>query len=238
MRSDELDPRSDFYSLGITFFEMITGRLPFHEHTAEGWMRAHLNDGPPPPSRFNPVLKQFALDHFFARLLAKDRADRPSNVTELLRELDVSIVPTPSTLSVSTGAVVSEPSNQRLTSVDQPGGSNPNGERLQALARDSASLAQPGRRTMKSMAVRIAMEAAATAVILFLLTLAFKHPQENPLAQGDAFYRQHDYARAAIAYSKAVRGDPRDPEALKRRASAYGSLNKYDLAIQDLNDAI
>lgn len=93
MRSDELDQRADLYSLGITFYEMITGRLPFHEHTTEGWMRAHLQDEPPPPSRFNPALKQLALDHFFARLLAKDRDHRPGNVTELLRELDVSILP-------------------------------------------------------------------------------------------------------------------------------------------------
>jgi serine/threonine protein kinase/lipoprotein NlpI len=237
MRSDELDQRADLYSLGITFYEMITGRLPFHEHTTEGWMRAHLNDEPPPPSRFNPALKQSGLDHFFAGLLAKDRDHRPGNVTELLRELDVSILPA-ATLSGSTGALVSEPSDQRPQSVDQPVPSNPKREQSQAMATDSVSLDPPAQRGIKSIRIRVALGAVATTVIALLLSLAFKHPRENPLAQGDELYRQHDYDRAAEAYSKAVRMNPRDPETLKRRAYVYGSLAKYDVAIQDLGEAI
>jgi serine/threonine protein kinase/Tfp pilus assembly protein PilF len=237
MRSDELDQRADLYSLGITFYEMITGRIPFHEHTTEGWMRAHLHDEPPPPSRFNPALKQLALDHFFARLLAKDRDHRPGNVAELLRELEVSILPA-ATLSGSTGALISESSDPRPRSVDQPVRSNPKSEQGHAMTTDSASLAAPVRRGIKSIPVRIALGAAASAAIVFLLSLAFKHPRENPMTQGDEFYRQHDYARAAEAYSSAVRLNPIDPEALKRRAYAYGGLGKYDAAIQDLGEAI
>lgn len=238
MRSDELDQRADLYSLGITFYEMITGRLPFHEHTTEGWMRAHLHDEPPPPSRFNPALKQLALDHFFARLLAKDRDHRPGNVTELLRELDRSILPAASRPSDSTGILVSEPSGKGPKSFDQPVRPNAGREQCHSMSIDSASLASPARRVIRSNPTRIAMGAATTAVIVFLLSLAFKHPRKNPLAQGDEFYRQHDYGQAAEAYSTAVRINPRDPEALKRRAYAYGSLDKYDLAIQDLDDAV
>jgi serine/threonine protein kinase/lipoprotein NlpI len=235
MRSDELDQRADLYSLGITFYEMLTGHLPFHEHTTEGWMRAHLHDEPPPPSRSNPALKQLGLDHFLAGLLAKDRDHRPGDVTELLRELDVSILPV---ASGRTGTLVSEPSSKRLKSVDQPARPNGGREQGQPMSIDSASLAPPARRAIKSIPVRVALGAAATAVILFLLSLAFKHPRENPLVQGDEFYRQRDYARAADAYGKAVRKNPRDPEALKKRAYAYGGLDEYDLAIQDLDDAI
>jgi serine/threonine protein kinase/Flp pilus assembly protein TadD len=237
MRSDELDQRADLYSLGITFYEMITGRLPFDEYTTEGWMRAHLHDEPPPPSRFNPALKQLPLDHFFARLLAKDRDHRPGNVRELLRELDVSILPA-ATLSASTGALISESSDQHPQSVDQPVRSNPNLEPGHPTATDSASLAGPARRGIKSIPVRIALGAAAIVVIVFLVSLIFRHPRENPLAQGDEFYKQQDYARAGEAYSKAVRMNPRDPEALRRRAYAYSGLGKYDAAIHDLGEAI
>jgi serine/threonine protein kinase/Flp pilus assembly protein TadD len=238
MKSDELDQRADVYSLGITFYEMLAGRLPFREHTTEGWMRAHLHDEPPPPSRFNPALKESALDHLLARLLAKDREHRPGNVTEILRELDFTILPAALTSSGSTGTSVSEPSGKNPKSIDQPVLSKLERDQGRPTAMDSASLAPTARRGIKSIPVRVALGAAATVVIVFILSLAFKHPRENPLAPGDEFYRQHDYARAAEAYSKAVRMNPKDPQARKRRAYADSGLGKYDVAIQDLGEGI
>ena len=48
MRSDQLDARSDIYSLGVVVYEMLTGRAPFHSDTPLGYVRKHMQEDPPP----------------------------------------------------------------------------------------------------------------------------------------------------------------------------------------------
>ena len=48
MRSDELDARSDIYSLGVVVYEMLTGRVPFQSDTPVGYLRKHMMEEPPP----------------------------------------------------------------------------------------------------------------------------------------------------------------------------------------------
>jgi serine/threonine-protein kinase len=42
MKSDELDARSDIYSLGVVVYETFTGRVPFHSETPLGYVRKHM----------------------------------------------------------------------------------------------------------------------------------------------------------------------------------------------------
>jgi len=55
MRSDELDARSDFYSLGVVVYEMLTGRTPFHSDTPVGYLRMHMQEDPPPFRSVKPT---------------------------------------------------------------------------------------------------------------------------------------------------------------------------------------
>src|SRR6058998_3438447 len=90
MKASELDGRADLYALGMTLYEMLTGRLPFDAHTEEDWKRAHLEETPLPPSTYNRELEGNAdLDNLVLQLLAKDREMRPADANALIRELNL-----------------------------------------------------------------------------------------------------------------------------------------------------
>ena len=90
MKAAELDGRADLYALGVSLYEMLAGRLPLHAHTDAGWMHAHLEETPPPPSQFNPELAQLpAIDELVLKLLAKDRENRPKDAHAFLNELNL-----------------------------------------------------------------------------------------------------------------------------------------------------
>jgi serine/threonine protein kinase/sugar lactone lactonase YvrE len=86
MKSDEIDGRADLYALGMTLYEMLAGRVPFDAHTRHGWMRAHLDEQPAPPSQFNPALPP-VVDELVLHLLAKNRDERTPAAAAFLEEL-------------------------------------------------------------------------------------------------------------------------------------------------------
>ena len=70
-------PASDIYSLGVVFFEMLTGGLPFTGDTALAVVRHHSTTPPPAPSSLNHALPA-GIDRLVLDLLSKDPADRPT----------------------------------------------------------------------------------------------------------------------------------------------------------------
>jgi serine/threonine protein kinase len=56
IRSGEIDGRSDIYSLGLTFYEMVAGHPAFAADTAEALMNAQLNLMPPEPAMAPPAI--------------------------------------------------------------------------------------------------------------------------------------------------------------------------------------
>src|SRR6185436_247188 len=59
-RAEPLDHRTDMYSLGVTLFEMLTGRRPFLASTPKDLMTKHVTDIPQPPRSLNPAISEAA----------------------------------------------------------------------------------------------------------------------------------------------------------------------------------
>jgi len=83
---EELDGRSDIYSLGIVLFEMLTGVVPFDSPTTTAIVIKHVNDPPPPPRILNPKISP-AVESVVLRALEKRRDARPQTAGEMAREL-------------------------------------------------------------------------------------------------------------------------------------------------------
>lgn len=82
----ELDARSDIYSLGIVLFEMLTGRVPFTAVTPVAVALLHANEPPPSLRSISPEIPK-ALDDLVLRALAKSKEDRPTSAHEFAEEL-------------------------------------------------------------------------------------------------------------------------------------------------------
>ena len=75
IRMEKLNQQTDIYSLGVTMFRLLTGRLPFEASSYAGLTHAVLNVPPPVPSMLRPALPPL-LDQIVAKAIAKDPAER------------------------------------------------------------------------------------------------------------------------------------------------------------------
>ncbi|WP_437752521.1 AAA family ATPase [Sorangium sp. So ce1389] len=82
-----IDERTDLYSLGVTFYEMLTGTLPFHASDPVTWVYCHIAQKPQPPHAIVPSIPP-ALSAIVLKLLAKAAEERYQSALGLRHDLD------------------------------------------------------------------------------------------------------------------------------------------------------
>ena len=82
-----VDYRTDFYSLGVTFYQMLTGKLPFEADDALGMVHSHIAKTPAPPHELNTAIPEM-VSRIVLKLMSKMADNRYQNAFGLKADLE------------------------------------------------------------------------------------------------------------------------------------------------------
>ncbi len=86
--SEDLDFRTDMYSLGATLYHMLSGVVPFDASTAMAIIMKHINDAYPPIREKNIDIS-VECEALLKRMMEKEREKRPSSWSELSKDIEL-----------------------------------------------------------------------------------------------------------------------------------------------------
>jgi serine/threonine protein kinase/tetratricopeptide (TPR) repeat protein len=112
VEAKHVDARTDIYALGLVFYEMLTGDVPFTAESTLQLMYKRANEPSPPPKTINPDIPDW-LSNIVMKCLERDPANRYQSANEILADIDAQRKPE---VQPSTASAVAAPSEQAARS--------------------------------------------------------------------------------------------------------------------------
>ena len=121
----EPGPAADLYSIGVVFFEIVTGTLPFDAPDIATFFNKHLKEKPRSPRSINNLIP-VPMEDLILRLLAKDPKERPvdahrvhQDLLEIAKEIDAPIPPVPESEAEAERTIQSLPKPGKNVAVER-----------------------------------------------------------------------------------------------------------------------
>ncbi|MFC4530975.1 Stk1 family PASTA domain-containing Ser/Thr kinase [Sphaerisporangium dianthi] len=170
-RGERVDARSDIYSTGCVFYELLTGQPPFTGDSPVAIAYQHVREDPIPPSRIDPDIPQWA-DAIVLKAMAKDPAHRYQSAAEMRADIQRAMSGMPVDAS-HTMAMSNNYTGQQTRTLNTPGG--PATQRSNAVPAYEYAPTQTGGRSERHRASsgNTALKTAAWILIPLLVIGAF-----------------------------------------------------------------
>lgn len=137
-----IDYRSDFYTLGVTCYELLTGQLPFISNDPMELVHCHLAKSPVPVHQLNPNIP-LMISEIVSKLMAKNAEDRYQNALGLKHDLQLCLVQLQQTGKIESFIVAEQDPSDRFLIPEQLYGREPEvSTLLNAFERVSKGIAE------------------------------------------------------------------------------------------------
>ncbi len=192
---EELDRRSDVYSLGIMAYEMLTGQLPFSANTPWQWATEHMTAQPFPIDQVpTGGAVPRPMREAVMQALAKDPADRPQTAGQLVAALETGLAGAAAVVAAPTEQMQAVPAfaagpHSAPASVGAYSGGTPPSTTTQSEMSATQGIQIPTQKSKAPMIIGIVAlvaAAAGAAVVLGGKGNDTTAPEEDPAAAASA----------------------------------------------------
>ncbi|MBN1808542.1 MAG: protein kinase [Planctomycetes bacterium] len=246
----KLDGRTDIYSLGGTFYRMVTGRLPFEAETAMSMMYRHKHEPLVPPHEVAPAVPQ-SLSRVVVKMMAKQREERYQTMGEVIAALDRAWEETGDQSSASVHETTSLEATIKFDASGEPSagpfsgpaiseeGITQDPERARQLAAEAEAALVRGDMLSAVRLLQQAIRLDTQNETLKQRLTGLVTPEVRKLVDaGKKMLVNGQYSESARAFRNAVDLDPADEEARRMLGVAEAKLLEKRNAINEIRQLI